>query len=297
MKVLSIGMDSYVPVNLAYDLYESTEGSNPHLTPIVLIHGLAADRKSWKRFAPIIAEKTKRKVYAYDARNYGDSEYTDDFSFSLNVADLFHFMNIIKANKAVLFGHSMGGYTAFIAAFRKPERVAMIISEDTYVKSVSHEYVIQCRDYLRGISNSLLKVPSYMDEEEANKKIVDDVFAEFSEENKKRISKDRLYKLHYPFKRDADGRYTANFDEQSLYRSFSDPASFLLDPVGSYEGPAVFLVGTKSFMNLRSHMPHIRGHFPNVEFIEFEGGHSLHTQFREETADTVVQALNKYNIS
>nr|XP_042896631.1 abhydrolase domain-containing protein C22H12.03-like [Parasteatoda tepidariorum] len=300
--VFLVGTKSYMnlttPVNLAYDLYESTEGSNPNLTPIVLLHGLASDRKTWKHFAPIIAKKTKRKVYAYDARNYGDSEYTDDFSSSLNVDDLFHFMNIIKANKAVLFGHSMGGYTAVNAALRKPERVAMIISEDTYVKSASHELVIHCRDYLREISNSFLKIPSYMAEEEAKRKIIDDMFAELSEENEECTPKDILYKLHSPFKRDADGRYTANFNEKSLYRIYSDPASVLLDPVGLYDGPAVFFIGTKSPMNLRSHMPHIRGHFPNVEFIEFEGGyHNLHAQFREETADTVVQVLNKYNIS
>ncbi|XP_042896632.1 uncharacterized protein [Parasteatoda tepidariorum] len=291
-------MDNYVPVNLAYDLYESTEGSNPNLTPVVLVHGLASDRKTWKYVAPIIAEETKRKVYAYDARNYGDSEYTDDFSFSLNVDDLFHFMNIINAHKAVLFGHSMGAYTVINAALRKPDRVAMIISEDTYVKSVSHNCIIISRDYLQELSNSFLKIPSYMDEKEANKKIVDDMFAELSEENKKWTPKDILYKLHSPFKRDADGRYAANFNEKSLYRIYSDPPSVLLDPVGLYEGPAVFLIGTKSVMDMRSHMPHIRGHFPNAEFIEFEGGyHSLHAQFREETADTVVQVLNKYNIS
>nr|XP_015922794.1 abhydrolase domain-containing protein C22H12.03-like [Parasteatoda tepidariorum] len=112
-------MDNYVPINLSYDLYESTEGSDPNLTPVVLVHGLASERKTWKLTAPIIAEKSRRKVYAYDARNYGDSEYTDEFSFSLNVDDLFHFMNVVNLPKAVLFGHSMGASTVAYAALKK----------------------------------------------------------------------------------------------------------------------------------------------------------------------------------
>ncbi|XP_015922794.2 sn-1-specific diacylglycerol lipase ABHD11-like [Parasteatoda tepidariorum] len=292
-------MDNYVPINLSYDLYESTEGSDPNLTPVVLVHGLASERKTWKLTAPIIAEKSRRKVYAYDARNYGDSEYTDEFSFSLNVDDLFHFMNVVNLPKAVLFGHSMGAFTAANAAIQKPTRVSMVITEDTYLNPTNRKHsAFICREYLRELSKAISEIPSYMNEAEARRKIVDDMFEELSEANKKFLPKEISYKILFPIKRDADGRYRAKYNEQSLDRNFSDPSFLHPEPVGLYEGPAVFLWGTKSNIDLMSHKPEIKKYFPNAEFIEFENGyHNLHAQFEEKSADIAVQVLEKYNIS
>lgn len=59
------------------------------------------------------------QVYAVDARNHGDSEWRDYFTFDCNVDDLLHFMDSMKIPTAAIVGHSMGGIIGIKTALRK----------------------------------------------------------------------------------------------------------------------------------------------------------------------------------
>ena len=59
------------------------------------------------------------QVYCLDTRNHGDSEWSDVLSFDVNVVDLLHFMDSHQIPKAVLIGHSTGGVTCMLSAFKE----------------------------------------------------------------------------------------------------------------------------------------------------------------------------------
>ncbi|KFM70267.1 Abhydrolase domain-containing protein 11, partial [Stegodyphus mimosarum] len=100
-------MSSYVPVKLAYKTVEPTSGTGDK-SPIIFLHGCTASSDYWGDIPQTLANETKRKVYLLDARNHGDSEWSDVFNFDVNFNDLAYFMDTMNISKAVLLGHSMG---------------------------------------------------------------------------------------------------------------------------------------------------------------------------------------------
>ncbi|GFT00400.1 hypothetical protein NPIL_145951 [Nephila pilipes] len=110
-------MTSYTPVKLAFNTVEP-DGCEKDKAPIIFLHGITASKEYWNEIPKNLANATKRKVYAIDSRNHGDSEWSEVFNFDCNVDDFLHFMDQIGVSKAILIGHSMGGITALKTALR-----------------------------------------------------------------------------------------------------------------------------------------------------------------------------------
>ncbi|GBM81374.1 hypothetical protein AVEN_172007-1 [Araneus ventricosus] len=102
----------------AYNLVEPDGGATDK-PPVIILHGVTASKEYWYDIPKTVANATKRKVYAVDARNHGESPWSEVFDFGdCNVVDLLHFMDTIKAPKAILIGHSMGGITIIKTAIK-----------------------------------------------------------------------------------------------------------------------------------------------------------------------------------
>jgi len=92
-------------------------------SPIVLIHGLGLDRTIWM-------EMTSRYMQDYrvilpDVRGHGESDAPEGtYTMSLLSDDLAGLLDSVGINKAVVCGHSMGGYIALAFAAMYPERLA-----------------------------------------------------------------------------------------------------------------------------------------------------------------------------
>ncbi|GFY62636.1 hypothetical protein TNIN_303721 [Trichonephila inaurata madagascariensis] len=145
-------------MKLAYELFLPSEGfSENSLSPVIMLHGRTNSKKTWKKFAPEIAERTKRQVYIYDARNHGDSSWDDEMDLDILTEDLEEFMNDFDMEQAILIGHSMGGKTAMTFALKKPEAVEKLIVEDTDTEDYP-EFAKQVHlgkiNILRGVSDS-----------------------------------------------------------------------------------------------------------------------------------------------
>lgn len=113
------------PVRLAYRRWDGPGDA----TPMVLLHGGGGDGTSWDALAPGFAKR--RPVYVPDMRGMGESERTGPYSIVILRDDLLALLDRLGLDRAVLVGHSLGGYVATLATQAAPERVAALVLEET----------------------------------------------------------------------------------------------------------------------------------------------------------------------
>lgn len=105
--------------------YFGSQGAKPiqETPPIVLIHGLGLDRTIWHPMAS--AHLSDFDVILPDVRGHGESDApTGTYSMSLLADDLAHLLQTLDVKKAIVCGHSMGGYIALAFASQYPDRLA-----------------------------------------------------------------------------------------------------------------------------------------------------------------------------
>ena len=111
-------------LNLSYD--DVGEGN----IPIIFLHGFPFDKSMWAKQLDFFA--TTNRVIAIDIRGFGKStDESTPLSIDLFSDDLMLFMNQMKISKAIICGLSMGGFIAFNAQARFPDRFEAIILCDT----------------------------------------------------------------------------------------------------------------------------------------------------------------------
>lgn len=113
--------------------YDVTEPSSPPAgatarSPLLLTHGLWMDSGMWgANVAPLALS---RRVVTWDLRGHGRTEtelderlYTED----LCLRDMVGILDALDAPRAVLGGHSLGGYLTLAFTLRHPERVDAVV--------------------------------------------------------------------------------------------------------------------------------------------------------------------------
>ncbi len=104
------------PVELAYQ----DMGSG---LPVILIHGFPLNRTIW--FPMVEKMKEQAHLILPDLRGHGGSPVPDGvYTMRLMAIDLLHLMDRLKIQKAVLIGHSMGGYIGLDFAHAFPGRLS-----------------------------------------------------------------------------------------------------------------------------------------------------------------------------
>ena len=97
--------------------------------PVILLHGLGADKNIWRLTAPALA--AKYHVYAVDQLGFGES---DKPLLNYRVATLSdfldEFMRKLSISKASIVGNSLGGWVAADFAIRYPSRVDKLVMVD-----------------------------------------------------------------------------------------------------------------------------------------------------------------------
>ncbi|MCB2210065.1 alpha/beta hydrolase [bacterium] len=89
---------------------------------VVLIHGFGLDRTIWREVAKQIADV---RVILPDVRGHGESDAPDGpYPMSLLASDLAGLLDLLEIDKAVVCGHSMGGYITLAFAAQFPEQLA-----------------------------------------------------------------------------------------------------------------------------------------------------------------------------
>lgn len=106
--------------------------------PIVLIHGFGLDRNIWRDVASRYL--ANHRVILPDVRGHGESEAPKGaYSMTLLAKDIKHLLEFLGVSKAIICGHSMGGYIALAFAENFPERLAGLGLITTRAKSDSED--------------------------------------------------------------------------------------------------------------------------------------------------------------
>jgi pimeloyl-ACP methyl ester carboxylesterase len=97
-------------------------------TPMLLSHGFCATGRMFA--STVTALAAGRRCFTWDLRGHGRSDYPDDadrYSVAHSVGDMLAILDAAGAERAVLLGHSLGGYLSLELQRLHPERVAALV--------------------------------------------------------------------------------------------------------------------------------------------------------------------------
>ncbi|HMM06262.1 MAG TPA: alpha/beta hydrolase [Clostridiales bacterium] len=100
--------------------------------PLVLIHGMTDNSRSWSLIAPYFAEAGYH-IYMIDLRGHGESDQPDTgfYTTANYAADISAFMDAMEIAKADIIGHSLGSMTAQTFELLYPEKCDHVVWEST----------------------------------------------------------------------------------------------------------------------------------------------------------------------
>jgi len=91
--------------------------------PIILLHGFGLNHHIWDPIVEAFYEKAR--FITPDLRGHGQSEVTEGtYSMDSLAEDLAAFMDALEIKRALVGGHSLGGYVALAFAAAFPERLS-----------------------------------------------------------------------------------------------------------------------------------------------------------------------------
>ncbi|MCB0632009.1 MAG: alpha/beta fold hydrolase [Lewinella sp.] len=239
--------------------------------PVIILHGLFGSLDNWQTLAKQLAEDFT--VYIIDQRNHGRSPHTEEMSFPLAAEDLRAFMEDQWIYETHLIGHSMGGKTAMQFAFEHPDMLDRLVVVDISPKAYAggHETIFEAM-----LSLDLSAIESRSDaEEQLGRSISDPGIRLFLLKN-----------LH----RTRDGSYEWKMNLPVLHEDYPNILSAV---EGSpFEGPALFIRGSRSDYIQDADWPQIRVLFPQAKLETISGvGHWVHAEKPKVLLDSVRQFL------
>ena len=116
------------------ELYYEIHGSGK---PLILIAGLGYSHWQWHKMVPLLAEHFQ--VITFDNRGVGQSEKpAGPYTAQMLAQDTMGLLDELNIEKAVIAGHSMGGFVAQAIALDFPQRVEKLILCSTNFGGPNH---------------------------------------------------------------------------------------------------------------------------------------------------------------
>lgn len=97
--------------------------------PVMLVHGMGGDARTWDRFARRLTA-AGRRVVAVDLRGHGRSARTSSYRFSEFADDIAGLCEHLGFDAVDLVGHSLGGHTGSLMAQQYPGLVRRLVLEE-----------------------------------------------------------------------------------------------------------------------------------------------------------------------
>ena len=114
------------------------EGPREDPLPIVLVHGTSASLHTWEGW--VRALKGQRRVITFDlpgfgltgpfAGQYAQNNNGDNYAGDAYARFVLDLLNVLKIDRVVMGGNSLGGEVAWRTAFLAPQRVAALVLVD-----------------------------------------------------------------------------------------------------------------------------------------------------------------------
>jgi pimeloyl-ACP methyl ester carboxylesterase len=118
-------------IDLGDQLVHYVRGGKPARAgdlPIVLVHGLSGATAWWRKNLEFLSQSNE--VYALDLPGFGQSPANGEFSVEYELKVLADWLAAIKVQRAILVGHSLGGYLAALLTVRSPALTAGLVLVD-----------------------------------------------------------------------------------------------------------------------------------------------------------------------
>jgi pimeloyl-ACP methyl ester carboxylesterase len=95
--------------------------------PVLLLHGWPQHWYCWRRVIPLLAEH--HRVLCPDLRGFGWSDApASSYAKQELASDVLALLDALELERVRLVGHDWGGFVAFLAALRAPERVSGLLA-------------------------------------------------------------------------------------------------------------------------------------------------------------------------
>jgi len=120
--------DCYLEINgLQLHYLQWGDGS---CQPMVLLHGFMAHAHVWDEFAARFSDRYC--ILALDQRGHGESQWSKELAYTIDdhFADIAGFIKILRLQRVILVGHSMGGRNALFFTACAPDKVEKLIVVD-----------------------------------------------------------------------------------------------------------------------------------------------------------------------
>ncbi|SMR60006.1 unnamed protein product [Zymoseptoria tritici ST99CH_1A5] len=266
-------------VRMAYELYEPENGKAAEGAPIIFVHGLFGSKRNHRSMSKVLVRDLKRPVYAVDTRNHGDSSHHPEHDYTKMAEDLELFIKHHDVQKSTLIGHSMGAKAVMTVALRKNVKVGNLISVDNApvdaaLKSDFAKYTVGMRRIEETGVKSLKDADKILMDYEDNMAIRQFLLTNLARDE------DGMQRFKVPLK------YLTNALSKLGDFPFKDPDE------ARYEGPTLFVRGTRSHYIADDMLPLCGRFFPRFELSSIDAGHWVISEKPEEFRQAVVEFLS-----
>lgn len=249
------------------------EMGDPEGEPLVLVHGMTDNSRTWSLIAPYFA-KAGYHIYMIDDRGHGQTDKPGGFYTMDDYAeDVAAFMDAMGIEKADLIGHSMGSMTMQAFTLLYPEKINHVVFESTAPVNVD-ALTTYYYEYGKSLGKDGHPDDQFMKEWYTDATPVDEEYKKHEMEESQALSGADWESI-------AGGIAFANMDEFYQYIDQDIPVLILW---GTEDG----LFGTKEIQKQN------QKNFPNAEIIKYEGhGHNIQVEIPEQMAEDCLKFFGK----
>ncbi|KAI0019631.1 prolyl oligopeptidase-like protein [Xylariomycetidae sp. FL0641] len=274
--------DERVP--LAYDHHKPEKGGRgAQDAPVVFLHGLFGSKKNNRTVSRFLARELQRHVFAVDLRNHGETAHAPRHDYLAMAGDVAGFVAQHGLASPTLIGHSMGAKTAMALALSAegPRCVRDLVAVDNAPLDAALSSAFP--RYVRGLRRVDEAAVSRLSD-------ADRILAEYEESEP--IRQFLLGNLHRP--PGSGGAYRSRVPLGVLGRALDHMGDFpFRDPEAArFDGPALFVRGTKSRYVADEALPVIGRFFPRFRCVDIDAGHWLISEKPQEFLKAVVEFLS-----
>ena len=226
--------------------------------PLVLLHGLMGAAQNWGGIARRLGQK--RRVLAMDARNHGASSHAPGMNYATQATDVAETLAARGIIRTAVLGHSMGGKTAMMLALTRPALVERLIVADM----APVKYEAPSRAYV--LAMQAMALPAGLTRRQA-------MVALEPAEPAEGIRAFLLQNLVF-----GDGSPHWRIGLDHIAAGMADIEDFAPPSGARYDGPSLFIRGTRSDYVTPARMPAIAGFFPHVQHAAVEAAHWVHSE-------------------
>ncbi|HET8994458.1 MAG TPA: alpha/beta hydrolase [Rhodococcus sp. (in: high G+C Gram-positive bacteria)] len=117
------------PNDVAIAYRDSAPRRTAEGVPVVLVHGMGGDARTWDGFTRRLTA-AGRRVVAVDLRGHGRSARATSYRFSEFAADIAGLCEHLGFDTVDLVGHSLGGHAGSLVAQQQPGLVRRLVLEE-----------------------------------------------------------------------------------------------------------------------------------------------------------------------